>query len=243
MLKSGLLQGIYVPKTQTLEDRSLVRDRKELVTKQTRIKNQIKSKLSFFGFSIPEHFASPGSHWSARFIKWLESLQFRTNSGRNSLESLIRQLKFYRSEILNLTQQIRDLSKSERYNEQSKILLSCPGIGVCSAMTLLTEIECIRRFKSMNKLLSFIGLVPTERSSGEKYRKGQLIKRMNIQLRNVIIEASWVAIRADPGLAEFYNSCCSRMKKQKAIIKVGKKLLSKIFYIWNNEELYIKGIV
>lgn len=242
MLQSGLLKGIYVHSPQTLEDRSLVRDRSDLVRKQTRIKNQIKSKLTLFGIEIAEQFSEPSSHWSASFIKWLENIHLRTASGTKSLQVLVRQLKYYRGEILAMTREIRALSRMERYKKHYGILISCPGIGLVSAMTLLTEIECIRRFKTMGQLLSFIGLVPTERSSGERQRKGNLTKRRNHNLRNIIIEASWVAKRSDPALTEYFESSCIRMKKQKAIIKVGRKLISRIYLIWAKEEEYVKGV-
>ena len=57
------------------------------------------------------------------------------------------------------------------------------------------------------------------------------------------VEAAWVAIRCDPALAACYNQARNRMPSQKAIIKVAKKLVSKIYYIWSNDTVYEKGII
>ncbi len=242
-LKAGLLNGIYLPSIKAQEDRSLLRHRDTLVKDQTRIKNRIKSELMFYGIEIPDTFANPGSHWSKKFILWLETIKFRTNSGGISFQSKINQLKFIRQELLDITIEIRKLSRTKTYKKQYDILTSAPGIGLITAMGLLTEVIDIKRFPHLDKLLSFIGLVPTERSSGEKQKKGNMTKRRNAKLRKLIIEASWIAIRNDPVLGLYYSKNKIRIGAQKAIVKVARKLVSKLYYLWNNEEMYVKGVV
>lgn len=242
-LSAGLLRGIYVPSIHAQQDRTLLRHRDTLVKEQTRMKNRIKSDLMFYGIEISDNFAKPGSHWSQKFILWLESIKFKTKSGEIAFQSKIRQLKFIRQELLAITQEIRELSKTKTYKKYFDILTSAPGVGLITAMTLLTEIIDIKRFSHLDKLLSFIGLVPTERSSGEKQKKGNMTKRRNAKLRKFIIEASWIAIGNDPSLASFYSDTKIRIGAQKAIVKVARKLVSKLYYLWNNEEMYAKGVV
>lgn len=242
-LKSGMLKGIYVPSRVNLEARSLIRLRKTLVKDQTRVKNRIKARLKFFGYDIPAQFSERGSHWSRRFVFWLETIKFKSLSGDQSFESYLRQLIYFREEMLIVTRQIRELAKTPQYFDRYKRLISCPGIGMIVAMTLLTEIVSIDRFKHLNQLLSFIGIIPTERSSGEKIRKGHIIGRHNSHLRSLIVEASWIAIRKDPALTDFFNIASRRMIKQKAIIKVAKKLVSRIKHVWENEIEYQYGVV
>lgn len=241
-LKAGMIKSIFIPSKRQQEDRALLRHRRSMVKDQTRVKNRIKSFCSFEGIQIPDQFSDPGTHWSNKFLSWLEILQFKVESGSFTLESYLKYLRFLRQEILDITKKIRKLSKTEHYEKYCNILLSTPGIGLISAMTLLTEIGKISRFKDLNRLLSYIGIVPTEHSSGEKQKSGSMNKRQNKQLRTIIIEASWIAVRRDPSLANHFNKCLVRMNKQKAIVKIGKKLVSKIFNMWTKEEYYVAGL-
>jgi transposase len=122
-------------------------------------------------------------------------------------------------------------------------LTSIPGIGIISAMTLLSELESIIRFNSLDKLCSYIGLVPTTNSSSENERIGSITPRSNRALRGMIIESAWVAIRNDPALALSYSNLCKRMKPNKAIIRIAKKLLNRIRYVLKNQTKYEYSII
>ena len=138
-LRSGDLRPIYVPGLKTLEDRSLLRARATMVKDLTRFKNRIKSFLYFHGIDYPESFSKPQSHWSKRFMTWLESIELTEESGKITLSSLVQQSKNLRASVLDLTKQMQKLSQTEPYRNDVKWLRSLPGIGVLTAMTILTE--------------------------------------------------------------------------------------------------------
>ena len=75
-LKNGELKAIHVPEIQIQQDRGLLRTRKQFVGNQTRCRNRIKSLLDFYGIQIPEKFNQSGSHWSNKFMIWLETDRF-----------------------------------------------------------------------------------------------------------------------------------------------------------------------
>lgn len=102
-----------MPERAALEARSLVRTRGAMVKKQTRCKNQIKGMLSMYGISIPERLEK--SHWSRRFIQWLENLAMHEDSGNQALLAYLTELHFLRQIIAQLTRQIRSLSHQEPY--------------------------------------------------------------------------------------------------------------------------------
>ena len=116
LLRSGLLQGIYIPSNEDLEDRSLLRTRLTLVKMQTSTKNRIKSFLNFYGIKISEEQLS--KHWSKNYINYLNSIRFEQSSGQYSFENLLRQLEFLRMEILKITREIRGLADKEKYREE-----------------------------------------------------------------------------------------------------------------------------
>lgn len=242
-LKSGMVKGIYVPSRDALEHRMLSRRRSDLSVKSTRVKNQIKGKLKLIGEDFPEEFAKSSNHWSNNFIKWLESLDFANDSGDSTMVSLLRELRFYRSEQLIILKKLRELSKSEKFKRNSEILRSIPGIGAIGTTTFLTEVIDITRFETRDKFLSYIGLSPNEHSSGEKRKIGSLTKRCNKSLRTLFIEASWVAVRKDPTLGHYFAERHKYMCKQKAIVKVARKLASRTRYLLLKQMTYDLGIV
>jgi len=237
-LSSGTLIPIYTPTIQTLRDRSLLRTRAMLVKDLGRYKNRIKSFLFFYGISIDEAFAEPKKHWSRRFISWLESLAIDGGSGKEALQILISECKNLRSSILKVTREIRELSQTKTYQEQVILLKTIPGIGLLTAMTILTELESIDRFTNLDKLCGYIGLVPSTKSSGDKDKTGDITPRGHSVLRSAIIESSWIARKCDPALMKSYVIYCKRMDSSKAIVKIAKKLLNRIRFVLINKKPY-----
>jgi transposase len=242
-LSCGNLTAIYIPSLKTQSDRTLLRTRAMLVKDLARYKNRIKSFLYFYGIGIDESFMNPQSHWSNRFMIWLESIDLVEESGKEALNVLIAECKNLRISILNVTKQVRKLSLTETYQEQVILLKSIPGIGLLTAMIILTELETINRFSNIDKMCGYIGLVPSTKSSGEKERTGDITPRGHNVLRTALIESSWTAIRNDPSLMKSYLSYIKRMNSNKAIIKISKKLLSRIRFVLNNKKPYICSIV
>jgi len=241
-LSSGNLTPIYILSIKTQRDRSLLRTRAMLVKDLGRYKNRIKSFLYFYGISIDDSFKTTQSHWSNRFMSWLESIDMGEESGKEALCVLISECKNLRTSILNITSQVRRLSQTEPYREQVILLRSIPGIGLITAMTILTELEMINRFRDIDKMCGYIGLVPSTKSSGEKERTGDITPRGHNVLRTAIIESSWIARRTDPSLMRSYLSYIKRMDQNKAIVKIAKKLLSRIRFVLANNKPYICSI-
>ncbi len=238
-LSNGTLMPIYVPSIKTQRDRSLLRVRAMLVKDLARYKNRIKSFLYFYGISIDESFPNPESHWSNRFMLWLENIEIDGGSGKKALQILISECKNLRTSILEVTKLIRQLSQTTVYRENVILLKSVPGIGLLTAMIILTELESIDRFNNLDKMCGYIGLIPSTKSSGEKEKTGDITPRGHSVLRTAIIESSWTAIRNDPLLMKSYLSYCRRMESNKAIIKIARKLLSRVRYVLSNKKPYV----
>jgi len=237
-LRNGELQGIYIPSSSMVEFRNLVRYRRTLVKEITRNKNRIKSLLYFYGINIPLELDTASRHWSSRFSNWLRSLTMTTDYGKMVLNNILDTTEFLRSNLLKIEKILRNIYDKSEFSFQLKLLRSIPGIGIISAFTFLTEIGNINRFKNLDSLCSFVGLVPSTHSSGEQEKTGSITSRSNKPLRSIIIEAAWFAIRLDPTMALAFNNFRNRMRPSKAIIRIAKKLLSRIKYVLKNETEY-----
>ena len=242
-LRNGDLRAIYVPPMKTLEDRTLVRTRATLVKDITRYKNRIKAFINFHGVEVPDSFLKNSTHWSKRFMDWLNSLEMKEKSGKESLQAILKAVNELRAIQLDITKKIRVLSKTEPYQKNVELLMTIPGIGLIVSMILLTEIGDIERFSKIDQFCKFVGFVPSMHDSGEKEASGSITKRGHSILRTTIIESAWAAARLDPALSKCYNEYCRRMKPNEAITRIGKKLLKRINYVLKNQKPYVHSVV
>ena len=236
------LTAIYVHDIETEGDRHLVRYRKTLAKDLARTKIRIKMQLYFFGIKIPTQFADK-SYWSKKFTNWLEQMELPTESAKKVLNGHLEMADLLRERQYSTLKEIRALADKHRYKDNYILLLTLPGIGSLTAMMLLTELGDIARFKHLDKLCSFIGLIPTTNSSGDREKTGDITPRGNKMLRSAIVESAWVAIRNDPALMLAYQKLIKRMKGQNAIIRIAKKLVSRILFVLKNKKAYVPKIV
>ncbi len=240
-LENKSLNSIYIPDELHQQLRSLCRLRGQSVVNQTRVKNRIKGHLHTYGIPIPCQVEMP--HWSGNFINWLLSLEFSQACGKDYLIFCLEELQQHRQRIVDITRILRSHLKSHSLYEPFVFLRSIPGIGLVVALSFYTEIMDINRFPTFDQLASFVGLVPSVHGTGDKIIEQGLTKRRNRYLRHLIVEAAWIAVRKDPALLHAFNQLTRRMKKQDAIIRIAKKLLRRIRYVWKNQTPYVLAVV
>jgi transposase len=240
-LKNDELKAIYVPSIEKESIRDLVRQRQFCVKEQTQIKNSIKSFLQKTGVDFSKEF--PNSRkWSNSFIEYLKNLKLPNVTMRIVMDNKLQLLENIKQEIKTLEQQINEIFNKENNIENFKLIKSVPGIDNTSGAVILSELIDINRFKTFNELASYCGLAPREHSSGESTKTGTLLKRRNSKINKTIIESSWIALRKDPALLVSYNRLLHKMKAQKAIIKIARKLLRKIMMVLKHREQYVTGL-
>jgi transposase len=235
-LRANELQALYVPSEQAEDDRQLVRTRSAMVRKQTRVKNQIKAALHHSGTPVPDRCEM--SHWSRGFITWLQGLFDARASRKQSMAVYIEELLALRQQINDVTRKIRALAQTDGYRPIAELLVSIPGISMTSAMIVITELVDVKRFKDLDHLASYVGLIPGTDSSGETERTTGLTKRRNNPLRVVLIESAWTTIRLDPEMQAAFERTCRRMAKNRAIIVIARKLLSRIHHLLVHKQAY-----
>ena len=243
-LRSNELKAIFVPNRATLEDRSLVRMRATLVKDMTRFKQRIKSFLYFYGISYPTQFEKSGTHWSKRFMKWLgEEISLEHDSGTQALKILVQEAEQQRKLLLEVLTKIRLLSRSEKYAKNIALLRTIPGIGPITAITFLVEIENIERFPNTDHFAGFVGLVPNRHSSGTKSSDGEMTFRGQKTLKSLLVESSWTAARSDPALMMCYLGYVKRMEPNKAVVRIARKVLNRMYFVLKNKMEYVPGVV
>ncbi len=221
-LAAGILKEVTVPSKSAEADRRLLRRRKQLVKKQTRIKNQIRSFLFLHGLSKPEHIRC---YWVKAYIQWLRELTFEHDSESFLLNGMIHSYYHVRGELAELLKYLRALSKNTVYKKNYKLLVAVKGVGLITALTFLLEIFDFARFKNSDRFSSFLGLTPSQFSSGDHVRLGNISKEGNAYLRHVLIESAWTVIKHDSHLRDKYNRIRAKgTNGNKAIVAVARSL-------------------
>ena len=243
-LRNRELIGIDIPDEELEADRALVRQRFRVMKDLTRIKNRVRSLMFQFGIAIPERFTnSQARHWSKPYITWLTTLDLPHESVKLTLNNYISFGQAIRQELLLINRQVRSLTKLPRYKQNYELLLTVPGVGLMTAITFLVQIGDIGRFKKLDELCSYVGLIPSMHSSGDRTLTGKMIKRGRKMMKIMLIEASWTAIRNDPVMMIRFSELTKHMNKNKAIIRIARKLLNRIRYVLKNQQNYEIGVV
>lgn len=242
-LSDGSLKGIHIPDVQRQNDRHLVRNYKQFVRDRTVFKNRIKGWLLFQGIEVPTEMQPNQKSWTKKFIHYLNSLEVNSLSARTSLNLLLKGLLNANEQVQETSKALRSLVSEEHINSQFYLLRSVPGIGVLTALQIITEIGDINRFQTFDQLCSYVGIIPNMRLSDNKGFTGEITHRGHPMLKSALVECSWRAIRDDPALTRAFSEYCKRMKKNKAIVKICRKLLSRIRFVLRNQIPYEKSKV
>lgn len=161
------------------------------------------------------------------------------NTNRQDVaDLLIHSLENSRAHLLLAIRAIRKLAGQEPYKAQMELIQSVPGVGQITALMFLTEIGDINRFQKFDQLCAYIGLIPTMHTSNDKGYVGEMTYRGHQQMRSTLMECSWRAVRDDAALTLAFAKYCQVMKKNKAIVKIARKLLSRIRYVLKNQKPY-----
>ena len=107
-----------------------------------------------------------------------------------------------------------------------------------SAIEILVELQDVNRFRPADKLSAYIGVTPSQYSSGERVRMGNITHLGNHRVRTILVGSSWTLIRKDPGLYRLYESIKNRRGAKRAIIAISRKLVIRIRRILLDGEPY-----
>ena len=238
-LMKGMLTPLYVPTEDEESLREMYRHREDCVKKLGREKSQIKHYLHRNGISIPKELERPSVNWSKPFVTWLENVE-TTPLKRRTLDFMIEEYKWLRQRLLSVTLELRKIMKTEHGSELA-LLTSVPGVGMITAIAIVSEVGNFSRFNNERSFASYIGLSPTCHNSGEKESPGEITFRCNRRLRKAFIESSWVAIRRDNALSACFLKHRARMNSCDAIVRIARKLSCRVLSVMKTGAFYVTG--
>ncbi|MGI8727877.1 MAG: IS110 family transposase [Solirubrobacterales bacterium] len=234
LLDADMLAPVWVPSAEIGALRRRVARRAALVRQRIRAKNEVHAALSRCLLGKPE----VSDLFGVKGRKWLETLQMPDEEAE-TVAGCLRQIGFLDEEIEALD---RKLAEWAIGSPEAQRLMTIPGVGVGTAVTLMAAIGEIERFESARKLVGYLGLDPTVRQSGdEPARHGRISKRGNSQARSVLVEAGWSAIRSPGPLRAFGERIRARSGGQVAAVAVARKIATLAWHLLSKGEDYAFG--
>jgi transposase len=239
LLEGNLLKRVYVLSEEDRADREFLRTRRQILEHRSDVARQIKSQLLFYGIRSP---FSVKQRWTQQFLRWLKGLTIEREVLKLSFQSLIELYEYLSNQLVAMNKRVIELSRSEKYLDKVRLLRSIPGIGILLAMEILVELPEIERFKRADEIASFIGLTPSEYSTGQYIHQGRITRCGNKRVRTCAVEGSWILITKDPWMRDKYRKLKNLKGAKRAIIAIARMLMVRIRRILLDRVPYRIGI-
>ena len=189
LLAGGLLEPIYVPSPELEAARDLVRAREDARLDRMRDRHRLSK------FCLRQGRRMPTSSWTVVRRKWLSEQQFEFPAQQQTFDTYLHTVDLVDARIEQLERAIRETAEQKQWRQLVARLRSLRGVDTLTALALASEIGDFSRFQSAEEFMAFVGLVPSEHSSGEKRRQGSITKVGNSHVRRLLVEAAWHARR------------------------------------------------
>jgi transposase len=234
LLDAGFLPDVFCPDEGTRSLRRRLARRSQLVRSRTRAKNELHAVLARNLKGRPpvsDVFGKAGR-------QWLEALALPADE-RETVDGCLRQVDFLDSEVGLIE---RELAAQALSSEEIRRLMTVPGVSLISAATFVAVVGEIARFATPKKLVSYVGLDPKVRQSGEApARHGRISKQGSSEARHMLCEAAWVVVRTPGPMRAFYERVRARRGAQIALVATARKLCVLFWHLLTREEDYAFG--
>ena len=185
LYKNGDITPVRIPPELDEAVRDVCRARTDAVDDLSRSKKRLNSFLLRLGMSYTGR-----SKWTPAHMRYLRDITMPTDAQKVVLEAYIQAIDMCTTRVKELKEKLIELLEDWEWKPVVKALMGCKGFQEVAAITLISELGDLRRFDNPRKLMSFLGLVPSEHSSGGTRRQGGITKCGNSHARWMLVECS-----------------------------------------------------
>jgi transposase len=232
LLAANLVPTVWVPPKHVRELRQLISHRRRMAGMHTQVVNRMHSVAHRHHLNHPKgkDFQPKNTLWQQdESLSRLEKIQLELDmETRAHLEK----------QIERMTRELGRMSHEEPWASEMLYLMQVAGCGVVTGMTILAAIGDITRFESPKALASYSGLTPGLEQSGVKLRGKGITKEGRRELRWVMVEVAWRAVKADPHWKKYFEELKRRMHPNQAIVAIARHLLTMVWYLLTRHEPY-----
>lgn len=224
---------LWVADAQQRDMRQLLIHRHKLVGVRTRWKTELQH------LALNQGVQKKRQLWNKNGRAWLANLPLQgwTQQRRQDLLQL---LEIVEAQIEQLDKAVQQAAQSD---PQAVLLMSQPGVGPITALAFSVTIGDVSRFERSKQVSSYLGLIPTEYSSGSKRRLGSISKQGNIFLRTLLVEAAQSVVRHDAGFRKEYQHRCHHKLKAVAKVAAARKLAVRLYWMLKTNQSYAELVL
>lgn len=184
--RSGDLTSIYVPDDETEAIRDLERAREDAKKAERVARQQLLKFLLRQGRRYPGK-----THWTKQHLDWVRSQSFEQQAHNRVLVDYLDTVERATERVASLTQELAAMVETWSRAPLVAALQAMRGIQLVTAVTIVAELGDLRRFGTASELMSFLGLVPSEHSSGDRTSRGSITRAGNTHVRRALVESAW----------------------------------------------------
>lgn len=186
LLRAGELTAVWVPDEGHEAMRDLVRARAAAVETLRVHRQQVSAFMLKHGRLYPRK-----KGWTMRYLRWLQEQQFDHPAQQIALQEMVEAVRVSKERVERLERVIEEFVPAWSLAPIVRALQTLRGVDLIVAVTFATEVGDVRRFESPRQLMGYLGLVPSERSSGDTVRRGGITKAGNGRVRHMLVESAW----------------------------------------------------
>lgn len=197
LLATNNIVEVFIPDEETEAAHDLVRAHDNTKKDLARARQRLNMFLMRHGYIFEEKTSSGllKSNWTKAHWEWIRKIDFDYEADQDTFALYISEVRHLESQKRQLENFINKKAKEDRWRARVDALRCLKGIETLSAFALVVEAQVFSRFKSAKAYSSWLGLVPSEHSSGEHTYRGNITKCGNSLCRRLLIEASWHYMR------------------------------------------------
>ena len=184
-LRSGDLTAVHVPEEAVEAIRDLERARDDAKRAETAARHRLSK------FLLRNERRWEGKGWSQKRLDWSRAQKFAYPAQQRVLEDYLKTVEDLAERVERLTAQMAELVEETALAPLVKALQAFRGVSVVSAVTIAAEVGDLRRFATASQFMAYVGLIPSENSTGPRRRQGPITRCGNAHLRRIIVEAAW----------------------------------------------------
>lgn len=186
LLRSGDLTPVYIPSIEDEAIRDVVRAREDV------LKDLKAAKVRLKAFLLRQDIRYAGrANWTAAHLRWLASVVCPTPAQQIVFQEYVRAVSEQTERLQRLEAELQALIQTWRWAPVVEAIQALRGIQFIAAVTLVAELGDLNRFATPRQLMSYLGLIPSEHTSGERRRQGGITKTGNSHARRVLVEGAW----------------------------------------------------
>ncbi len=228
LLVEGRFPRIWLPSREVRDLRQLLLHRYKLVTIRTRVKNELQHLALNKGVQKKRRL------WSETGQKLLRELPLARWAGQRR-QDLLGLMAMLDQQIKPLDEAVREAAAQDA---RTRLLMTQPGVGPISALAFVLTIGDVSRFRRGKQVASYLGLIPSEHSSGGRQKLGSITKQGNRMARMLLVEAAQAAVRYDPGFRKQYLHRCHQKAKGVAKVAAARKLAVRLYWMLRTQTAY-----